>query len=187
VTVTTAVPARQENQHPDIVSAVNTPSLDKWVVANKVSKGERLKTPDGTTVTVVGGTAPKQHDGWMWDLTVPGNNDHDFYVVAASGTGSLLLAPEGEALLVHNDDGPVGTVFRSGAYRFQIYSNDHGPAHGHLIGPDIGGDGIQIGQNGKPFDPNITLTPAQQRVIDDNLGTIRTAIRKYMAWYRNCG
>lgn len=33
----------------------------------------------------------------------------------------------------------------------------------------------------------LLLTPAQQRVIDDNLGTIRTAIRKYMAWYRNCG
>jgi hypothetical protein len=22
------------------------------------------------------------HDGWMWDLTVPGNDDHDFYVAA---------------------------------------------------------------------------------------------------------
>ena len=30
---------------------------------------------------VVGGTTPEVHDGWMWDLTVPGNNDHDFYVV----------------------------------------------------------------------------------------------------------
>jgi hypothetical protein len=31
----------------------------------------------------------------MWDLTVPGNNDHDFYIVA------------GAPILVHNDCGPV--------------------------------------------------------------------------------
>ena len=43
-------------------------------------------------MTVVGGTVPKQHDGWMWDLTVPGNNDHDFYVVVTTAT----------AVLVHN-------------------------------------------------------------------------------------
>jgi hypothetical protein len=43
--------------------------------------GEHLKTPDGTIAVADGGTTPKMHDGWMWDLTVPGNNDHDFYVV----------------------------------------------------------------------------------------------------------
>jgi hypothetical protein len=33
----------------------------------------------------------------MWDLTVPGNNDHDFYVIAGSGeTGAVPV-------LVHND------------------------------------------------------------------------------------
>ena len=39
---------------------------------------------DGAIVTVVGGTTPADHDGWMWDLTVPGNNDHDFYVLTTS-------------------------------------------------------------------------------------------------------
>lgn len=87
-------------------------------------------------------------------------------------------------VLVHNDDGPSGTVFRDGPYRFQIFSNDHGPAHGHLIGPGIKGDGIQIGQNGKPLDPDVHLTRAEQQVIDDNLGLIRNAIRKSMAAYR---
>jgi len=43
-------------------------------------------------VTVVAGTTPKQHDGWMWDLTVPGNNDHDFYVIA--GTSGVLVHNE---------------------------------------------------------------------------------------------
>ena len=64
------------------------PYLDKWITANKISNGEHLKTPNGTTVTVVSGITPKQHSGWMWDLTVPGNNDHDFYVLAVPGTGS---------------------------------------------------------------------------------------------------
>src|SRR6185437_1416099 len=32
----------------------------------------------------VGGSTPAVHDGWMWDLTVPGNNDHDFYVIAGT-------------------------------------------------------------------------------------------------------
>ena len=58
--------------------------LNQWVPANKLTNGEHLKTANGTTATVIGGTVPVQHDGWMWDLTVPGNNDHDFYVVAGS-------------------------------------------------------------------------------------------------------
>ena len=46
-----------------------------------------------------GGTTPKVHDGWMWDLTVPGNNDHDFYVLPAQATVALTgMAP----ILVHN-------------------------------------------------------------------------------------
>ena len=152
-------------------------------------QGRTLKTPDGTTATADGGTVPASHQGWMWDLTIPGDGDHDFYVVADTRMGFALI-PAYAALLVHNDGSPspVGTVFRFGPYRFQIYSNDHGPAHGHLLGPGIGGDGIQIGQNGKPLDPNVTLTPAEQKVIDENLGTIRKAIGKYMAWYRDtCG
>jgi RHS repeat-associated protein len=85
------------------------PSLHHWVPTNKLSKGERLKAPDGATVTAVGGIIPKQHDGWMWDLTVPGNNDHNFYVVAtplAGGaeTQSHVHAPVGTSILVHNDN-----------------------------------------------------------------------------------
>ena len=48
-----------------------------------------LKTSDGQTAVVVGGSVPAVHDGWMWDLTVPGNNDHDFYVIA-SDVGILV-------------------------------------------------------------------------------------------------
>jgi hypothetical protein len=42
---------------------------------------------------VLGGWTPKDAAGWMWDLTVPGNNDHDFYV-------DTIAAP----VLVHNID-----------------------------------------------------------------------------------
>jgi len=52
-----------------------------------------LKTPDGQSAVVVGGSTPAVRDGWMWDLTVPGNNDHDFYVAVAA-----------TAVLVHNID-----------------------------------------------------------------------------------
>jgi hypothetical protein len=57
-------------------------------------------------VTVVSGTTPKQHSGWMWDLTVPGNNDHDFYVVAVPGAGSeadvRYPLTDDAVVLVHN-------------------------------------------------------------------------------------
>jgi hypothetical protein len=69
------------------------PYLDHgWIPANRLKKGEHLKTPNGQSAVVVGGSTPAVHEGWMWDLTVPGNNDHDFYVVASGST----------AILVHN-------------------------------------------------------------------------------------
>jgi len=64
-----------------------------WIPANHLKPGMHLKTPDGQTAVVVGGSTPAVRDGWMWDLTVPGNNDHDFYV-----------QPGATAILVHNDN-----------------------------------------------------------------------------------
>ena len=48
------------------------PAAKKWVEASKLNKGEHLKTPNGMLATADGGTTPKDHEGWMWDLTVPG-------------------------------------------------------------------------------------------------------------------
>ena len=70
--------------------------------------GEHLKTPDGTLAVADGGTTPKVHDGWMWDLTVPGNNDHDFYVLPASSDGgrdAYHAEADGTSILVHNSGG----------------------------------------------------------------------------------
>jgi hypothetical protein len=101
-------PSRQENHDPDLASSVNTPYLDKFIRADHLKKGERLQTPDGTIATADGGSAPKVHDGWMWDLTVPGNNDHDFYVLPAEsdGTGQHYHVNQDgvTAVLVHNCD-----------------------------------------------------------------------------------
>jgi hypothetical protein len=40
---------------------------------------------------------PQVTSGWMWDLTVPGNNDHDFYIDVAA-----------TAVLVHNASCSLG-------------------------------------------------------------------------------
>ena len=83
------------------------PSLHQWIPANHLKAGEHLQTPNGTLATADGGTTPKQHDGWMWDLTVPGNNDHDFYVLPAkpsSQRGYYSVAGD-TAVLVHNTSG----------------------------------------------------------------------------------
>jgi hypothetical protein len=68
-----------------------------------MAKGERLLTANGTPATVIGGSVPAVHDGWMWDLTVSGDNDHDFYVIAGSSIAGDLTP-----ILVHND-GPASS------------------------------------------------------------------------------
>jgi RHS repeat-associated protein len=63
----------------------------RWVKAAALKYGTRLRTPGGAAATVTGGHDPKVTVGWMWDLTIPGNDDHDFYVQTAA-----------TAVLVHN-------------------------------------------------------------------------------------
>jgi hypothetical protein len=111
---------RQENHDPDLVSAVNTPSLNYgWIPAKQLKPGEKLKTPDGQAAVVVGGSTPADHDGWMWDLTVPGNNDHDFYVDIVT-----------TAVLVHNcggltiDDSQFGAKIGKHAQDFGLNPAD---------------------------------------------------------------
>ena len=54
----------------------------RWTKAAALKYGTHLHTAGGGTATVLGGYKPRVTTGWMWDLTIPGNNDHDFYVVA---------------------------------------------------------------------------------------------------------
>jgi RHS repeat-associated protein len=80
-----------------------------WTPAKHLKPGMHLKTPDGQSAVVVGGSVPAVHDGWMWDLTVPGNNDHDFYVVA-SDTSVLVHNSGGIGDCPTSDSGPEQTV-----------------------------------------------------------------------------
>jgi RHS repeat-associated protein len=66
----------------------------RWVKAGALKHGDHLRTTSGTIVTVAGGHDPADATGWMWDLTIPGGNDHDFYI-------DTTIA----AVLVHNCDG----------------------------------------------------------------------------------
>jgi hypothetical protein len=86
-----------------------------------LQKGERLKTPAGTLAVADGGTTPKVRDGWMWDLTVPGDNDHDFYVLPAdSGPGYYHVDKDGvTAILVHNQN-PYCDISRLKGFARQI-------------------------------------------------------------------
>ncbi len=99
------------------------PHLRQWATAAKLRKGEHLKTPNGTLATADGGTTPEDHVGWMWDLTVPGNNDHDFYVIPAedSGTSYYHVDKDGvTAILVHNNQNPVCDISRLKGFAKQI-------------------------------------------------------------------
>jgi WD domain, G-beta repeat len=93
------------------------PSLNKFLPASNLKAGIHLKTPDGQTAVVVGVTIPKVHDGWMWDLSVPGNNDHDFYVLA---TGPFRMTDP--AVLVHNIRCEALTVSYRRAFTRRIWT-----------------------------------------------------------------
>ena len=72
-----------------------------WTEAAKLHRGDRLKTPDQTPATVVGGATPAVASQVMWDLTVTAY--HDFYIDTAA-------AP----ILVHNCEGARFVVDSSG-------------------------------------------------------------------------
>lgn len=63
----------------------------RWVKAGALKHHDRLRTSNGAVATVVSGHTPEGSAGWMWDISVPGGNDHDFYIDTAAAT-----------ILVHN-------------------------------------------------------------------------------------
>ena len=91
------------------------PSLNYgWIPAKSLKPGMHLKAPGGQTAVVVGGSVPAVHDGWMWDLTVPGNNDHDSMwlqvprqfscttIAAGMAVRSTRRAPRGLAIFLES-------------------------------------------------------------------------------------
>ncbi len=47
--------------------------------------GSYLRAPAAASVTVLSGSVPADAAGWMSDLSVPGGNDHDFYIDTVVG------------------------------------------------------------------------------------------------------
>ena len=56
-------------------------------ICEQAEEGRAPQDAWRTAADAGGRATPKVHDGWMWDLTVPGNNDHDFYVLAVPVPG----------------------------------------------------------------------------------------------------
>jgi Pretoxin HINT domain len=80
------------------------PTTRQWVRAAALGHGSSLRTPAGPTAIVLSGRAPANTNGWMWDLSVPGNGDHDFYIDVAN-----------TAVLVHNcEPGEINGYTRHG-------------------------------------------------------------------------
>jgi hypothetical protein len=100
-----------------------------------------LKTPDGQSAVVVGGSVPAAHDGWMWDLTVPGNNDHDFYVFPAQADGSdreYRVGASDVPILVHNDS--CGVTPRDGGGEDANGNFISGSADGQKLASQLRGE-----------------------------------------------
>jgi RHS repeat-associated protein len=108
------------------------PGTHRWVKAAALRRGTHLRTPGGTDATVVGGYVPRQRDGWMWDLNIPG--DHDFYVIPAIAVEQMTdgnqfsYDVEGEftPVLVHNCNPAVdfNVPKTPGVYTIHTYAGD---------------------------------------------------------------
>jgi RHS repeat-associated protein len=145
----------------------------KWEAAAALDPGDHLLAPDGTWAVVDGLVEGTEHPATAYNLTV--DDLHTYYVLAGN-----------TPVLVHNDgDYPTsGTIVSRGTMKIQIYANDHGPPHAHL---KDGKFDIQIGQNGKPLNEDVTLNSRQQAFVDENIKTIRGSIGAKMREYRLSG
>jgi RHS repeat-associated protein len=108
-------------------------------------------------------------------------NEGDFPDWQNEGTDANAGLP-GRGSRYTRPDSPYGTVWQDGEYKFEIYSNDHGPAHGHIVGKD--GTDIQLGQNGKPIQKNVDLPPKLRKIVDRNAARTRREIDRNMRDHR---
>jgi hypothetical protein len=178
------------------VSPVNT-SLNQWLPASNLKPGEHLKTPDGTLAVADGGSVPAQHDGWMWDLTVPGNNDHDFYVLAANagqpgnGRHTYYVEAGNTPVLVHNSAGPCGTGLRGASSGLQSLFADGSVRGRSIIGirSALLDDGFTQGlTNNKSVYLFTNATGEQVRIMSRNGGwdlRIRNQYGNYLDEFGN--
>lgn len=125
----------------------------RWVKAGVLRYGDHLRTSGGGYATVTGGWTPEDTYGWMWDLTIPGNSDHDFYIAAGDAT-----------VLVHNDNGDKCKTAQDAANDALEGGQTRGAAS-RLTLPD-GGDSI-TDVSGSPRSINPDMQSALDSVPED--------------------
>jgi RHS repeat-associated protein len=132
----------------------------QWVKAGALKYGTRLRTAEGRgTAAALGGMVPRQQDGWMWDITVPGDDDHDFYVQTASTD-----------VLVHNCGNVSSTVSAAkGVLKgaFSLRQLGIGAAGG-AVGNGI--DAYEDGERGGKFWGTVGLGAVTGAMSNINLG-----------------
>ncbi len=65
------------------------------------------------------------------------------------------------------------------------HGDDHAPPHVHVY--DNKGHVVKVGQNGKPIEGEPELNRAQQNLVNQYRGEIRSSVSKIMKWYRITG
>ena len=130
----------------------STGNSGHWVQAAQLKPGTRLRTPDSSdTATVIDGWYPQQSTGTMWDLTIPGGNDHDFYIEVSASTA---------AVLVHNDGDCDGTNFPRSA-KAKIWQENANANGGNNVCSDCGASLIRPQQS----QPGVT-PPGNEGQVD---------------------
>ncbi len=110
----------------------------RWVKASALKYGTHLRTPSASDdAIVVGGWVPRQRAGWMWDLNIPGNDDHDFYIDT-----------DASDVLVHNacsstsGDNPQAASGRQAHSAFSNMLNEEGNGYSGVQG--IEGSNLRV-------------------------------------------
>jgi hypothetical protein len=84
-------------------------TIHRWVKAGALRYGTHLRTPAGGTATVLGGHAPRDRSGWMWDLTIPG--DHDFYIATTVADILVHNCTRNQGVYIFDDISDPGSVY----------------------------------------------------------------------------
>ncbi|MFQ4142117.1 polymorphic toxin-type HINT domain-containing protein [Chlorogloeopsis sp. ULAP02] len=154
-----------------------------WVEAKNLEVGSLLQTDDSRIIDV--------------DKIEKREGDFTVYNFAVEGWHTYFVSDLG--VLVHNTQCPIPNYKQGGKYTeptlpdkvvaekgevkivHNYRSNDHAPAHVHIIG---GGPETRIKISGETMPGDPSPTTKQQKVIDENLPLIRKKLKKIIQWLK---
>jgi hypothetical protein len=175
----------QEMVRPTGLHKFYSADRQRWVNTRELREGERLRGIDGWLRLVHRSRLPGVHR--VYNITVSG--EHVFHV-SSLGLLSHNVNPSGQPVPNRSPSGkfteptlPNSTIVNEGGVRVRHYTRgaEHPPAHAHVTGE---GPSTRIGANGKPLAGDPALSPAQKRVVDENLSFIRSALNKVKQWWK---